>query len=88
MTDAKRLQRRIDKQREIEARWLQKMLFALSKAREARAKMAEVTGEDLNPLVTLEDGTRVSLDALKDIVDKRVETLMAALGQGVYGGRS
>lgn len=88
MTDARRLQRKIDKQREVEARWLQKMLFALSKAKEARAKLAETTGEDLNPLITLDDGTQISLDALEDIVDKRVESLMDDLGQGVYGRRS
>lgn len=88
LTDARRLQRKIDKQRETEARWLQKMLFALSKAKEARAKLVDTTGEDLNPLITLDDGTQVSLDALEDIVEKRVENLMDALGQGVYGRRS
>lgn len=88
MTDQRRLQRKIDKQREIEARWLQKMLFALSKAKEARVKLAETTGEDLNPLITLDDdGTQVSLDALEDIVNKRVETLMDSLGQSSYGRR-
>lgn len=88
MTDARRLQRKIDKQRETEARWLQKMLFALSKAKEAREKLAEATGEELNPLITLDDGTQLSLDALEEVVDKRVEDLMDALGQGVYGKRS
>ncbi|MGD2042244.1 MAG: hypothetical protein PVJ28_01230 [Acidimicrobiia bacterium] len=89
MTDAKarRLQRKIDKQRETEARWLQKMSFALSKAKEAREKLAETTGEELNPLIELDDGTQVSLDALDEIVNKRVEDLMDALGQGVYGRR-
>lgn len=87
MTDAtaRRLQRKIDKQREVEARWLQKMLFALSKAKEAREKLADTTGEALNPLIELDDGTQVSLDALDEIVKKRVEHLMDALGQGVYG---
>ncbi|MGD2060075.1 MAG: hypothetical protein PVF87_04355 [Acidimicrobiia bacterium] len=87
MTDAtaRRLQRKIDKQREVEARWLQKMLFALSKAKEAREKLADTTGEELNPLIELDDGTQVSLDALDEIVKKRVESLMDALGQGVYG---
>ncbi len=87
MTDQRRLQRKIDKQREIEARWLQKMLFALSKAREARAKLTETTGEELNPLITLDDGTQVSLDALEDIVIKRVDVLMDSLGQSTYGRR-
>lgn len=88
MTDQRRLQRKIDKQREIEARWLQKMLFALSKAREARVKLSETTGEDLNPLITLDDGTQLSLDALEDVVNKRVESLMDSLGQSTYGRRS
>ena len=89
MTDQKqrRLQRKIDKQREIEARWLQKLLFALSKAKEARVKLSEVTGEDLNPLITLDDGTQVSLDALEDVVNKRVDVLMDSLGQSAYGRR-
>ncbi|MFZ0014451.1 MAG: hypothetical protein WAL25_10100 [Acidimicrobiia bacterium] len=88
MTDARRQQRKIDNQREIEARWLQKMLFALSKAKEARAKLAETTGEELNPLITLDDGVQISLDDLEAVVEKRVETLMDALGQGIYGRRS
>lgn len=87
MTDDKRLQRKIDKQRETEARWLQKMLFALSKAKEAREKLAD-TGVEVNPLVTLDDGTQVSLDDLDEIVNKRVDYLMDALGQGTYGRRS
>jgi predicted RecB family endonuclease len=64
------------------------MMFALSKAKEARAKLAETTGEELNPLITLDDGTRISLDDLEAVVEKRVETLMDALGQGSYGRRS
>lgn len=87
MTDQRRLQRKIYKQREIEARWLQKMVFALSKAKEARVKLSETTGEDLNPLITLDDGTQMSLDALEDVVNKRVDTLMDSLGQSAYGRR-
>ncbi len=87
MTDQRRLQRKIDKQREIEARWLQKMLFALSKAKEARIKLADTTGEDLNPLITLDDGTQMSVDTLEDVVNKRVDLLMDSLGQGAYGRR-
>lgn len=89
MADQKqrRLQRKIDKQRETEARWLQKMLFALSKAKEARMKLTETTGEDLNPLITLDDDTQVSLDALEEIINKRVDVLMDSLGQSAYGRR-
>ena len=88
LADQRRLQPTIEKQREIRARWLQKMLFALSKAKETLAKLAETTGEDLNPLIALDDGTQVSLDALEDIVHKRVDALMDSLGKSTYGRRT
>lgn len=87
MTDSKearRLQRKITKQREDEARWLQKVLFALAKAHDARTKLAETSDEELNPLITLDDDTQVPLDKLEAIIQKRVDDLRAALGQGVY----
>lgn len=87
LTDQKLLQRKIDKQLEIEARWLQKMLFAMSKAREARDKLVDTTGESLSPLVTLDDGNQVSLGDLEKFVGRRVDQLMDSLGQGVYGRR-
>jgi hypothetical protein len=83
VTDDPRQQRKIDKQKDSEARWLQKMLFAAGKAREAREKLAEVTGDDLNPLITLSDGTKVPLDTIEEIVQKRVDSLMDALGRTV-----
>lgn len=83
MADDARQQRKIDKQKDSEARWLQKMLFAAGKAREAREKLTEVTGDDLNPLITLDDGKQVPLDTIEEIVQKRVDTLMDALGRTV-----
>ena len=83
LSDDARQQRKIDKQKDSEARWLQKMLFAAGKAREAREKLAEVSGGDLNPLITLDDGTQVPLDTIEEIVQKRVDTLMDALGRTV-----
>jgi len=79
--DDVRLQSQINKHRESEARWLQKVLFAVGKAREARRKLAETTGEELNPLITLDDGVRVPLDTLEEIIKKRVEILMDGLGR-------
>lgn len=84
MTDNKRLQRQIDKYRESEARWLQKVLFATGKAREAREKLSETSGEELNPLITLDDGTQVSLDTLEEIIRKRVDVLMETLGRRFF----
>jgi uridine kinase len=87
LTDDKRLQRKIDKHKETEARWLQKVLFATSKAKEAREKLAETTGEKLDTLITLDDGTRVPLDRLEEIIQKRVDDLMDTLGHSSYGRR-
>lgn len=83
----KRNDRQINKHRDSEARWLQKVLFALGKARDARSKLADATGDDLNPLVTLDDDTQIPLDTLEEIIQKRVDALMEALGRNIYGVR-
>lgn len=74
-------QRKLDRQIESESRWLQKVLFALGKAREAREKQAEITGARLDPLIVLEDGTRLPLDRLEEIILARADHLMEELGQ-------
>jgi hypothetical protein len=81
----KRTQRKLERQMQDESRWLQKTLFALDKARVVRAKISETRGEDLNPLITLEDGTSITIDALDDVIRERVEFLRKELGQGVHG---
>jgi hypothetical protein len=80
-----RTQRMIDKHRGDEARWLQKTQFALGKAKEAREKLAETAGDDLSPLLTLDDGTTVSIHQLDEIIQKRVDALRQALGQAPTG---
>jgi hypothetical protein len=80
-------QRKIDKHRDSEAHWLQKVQFDLAKARVAREKLAEAKGDDLNPLITLDEGTKVSIDQLDEIIQKRVDDLMSALGRGSSGLR-
>ena len=82
--EARRLERKITKQREDEARWLQKVLFGLNKASDARTKLVEATEEELNPLITLDAGTQVTLDTLQAIMQKRVDDLRDSLGQGSY----
>ena len=84
MTDARR-QRQIARYRESEARWLQRMTFASGKARVAREKLSEVVEEDLNPVIVLDDGTSLPLDTLEEIIAKRVEFLMQALGRRFPG---
>ncbi len=85
MTEDQQRQRKLDRQLEAEARWLQKTMFALSKAREAREKLAEAQNGKLAPLITLDDGTTIPLDKLEEIIQKRVEVLMEALGMGLHG---
>ena len=85
MSADQQLQRQIHNQRDSEARWLQQMLFAFGKAQETRTKLAETTGEDLNPLIILEDGTQVPLDTLREIIQKRIDLLMQALGRRNHG---
>ena len=80
----KRRQRQINNHRENEARWLQKVLFATGKARDAREKLAQATNEQLNPLITLDDGDQIPLDTLEEIIQKRVDDLNTSLGRGVY----
>ena len=47
--------------------------------------LSSATGEELNPLVTLDDGREVDLDTLSMIIERRVENLRDALGHGTYG---
>ena len=84
MSTDQQLQRQIHTQRDSETHWLQQMLFAFGKAQETRMKLAETTGEDLNPLIILEDGTQVPLDTLREIIQKRVDFLMQALGRRIH----
>ena len=84
MAADKQLQRRIDRQLQSESRWLQKVIFALGKAKQAREKLSEIQGEKPAPLITLDDGTKVPLDDLEKVIQARVEELMAALGQGLH----
>ena len=84
MTTGSHLERKIERQLQNESRWLQKVLFALGKAKEARTKLAETRGDQLNPLIVLEDGTQIPVDALETIIRKRIDTLMEALGQGPH----
>ena len=75
------------KRREIralqrEATWLQKILFGLNKAEEARDVVSELRREDPPAPHSFEvDGTVISLDALADALQDRVEELLETLRQ-------
>jgi hypothetical protein len=81
MTVSKQQQRKIDRLLQSESRWLQKVLFAVGKTREAREKLAEARGEKLDNLIVLKGGKKVSLDDLEAAFHSRVVENMTALGQ-------
>lgn len=83
MTD-RQTQRKIDRQLQNESRWLQKVLFALGKARQAREALADLPGQKPDPLIVLDDGTSVKLDALEEVIRVRVAEVMEQLGQGPH----
>jgi predicted metal-dependent hydrolase len=81
MTVSKQQQRKIERILQNESRWLQKVLFAVGKTREARDKLAEAKGEKLDNLIVLKGGKKVSLDDLEEALHERVVENMTALGQ-------
>ena len=80
MAVSKQQQRKIDRLLQSESRWLQKILFAVGKAREAREKLAEATGGKLDTLIVV-SGKKVSLEAVEEALHERVRENMTALGQ-------
>lgn len=80
----RKLQRKLDRLNQDEARWLQKMAFALSKAQETREKLADALGEKVDPMITLDDGTTVSLEEVERHLRERVDELRTDLGVGNY----
>jgi hypothetical protein len=77
-------QRKLDRLRETESRWLQKAAFALGKTREAREKLSDALAKALDPVITLDDGTTVTLDEVERHIRGRVETLRSGLGEGNF----
>lgn len=82
MTIDKRTQRKIDRQLQSESRWLQKVVFALGKAREARDKLSEITGDNPDPVKI--GRSRLSLGDIEDALQERVKDVMEELGQGIH----
>ncbi len=68
--------RQLRKERRLvqsESRWMQKALFALGKAETAREKLAKARNEELEDQ-TVEVGEKsMTLDALRDAIQDRVE---------------
>ncbi|MDT8342628.1 MAG: hypothetical protein RQ751_14050 [Longimicrobiales bacterium] len=79
MTD--RNKRLLMKAMQSESTWLQKALFALGKAQEARATVEELSGEALDELGAKANGKAkwASLPDFQDVLEARVHTIMEDL---------
>ena len=62
-----------------ESRWMQKALFALGKAETAREKLAKARDEELEAQTVNVGGKSLTLDALRDAIQDRVDTLAEVL---------
>lgn len=78
-----RERRRLEQNLQKEARWLQKTIFSLRKARDARDNVVDVNGEALRPLVSFEN-TDIPIDTLEELIDERVGQIRDELGTGNY----
>lgn len=80
---AARQRRRLEQNLQKEARWLQKTIFSLRKAQDAREKVIDTNGEPLRPLVSVDD-TQIPIEQLETLIDERVNQIRAELGTGDY----
>lgn len=71
-----RRQRREIRLQNSESVWLQKALFALRKAEDARDKLAEVREDEPAPYVLEVADQEVEVEALEDALEERVQTLV------------
>ena len=74
--------RQLRKERRLvqsESRWMQKALFALGKAEAAREKLAKARDEEMKDETVKIGGKSMSLDALRDVIQTRVDSLAEIL---------
>jgi hypothetical protein len=76
MSDKKKTRRLLLKAMQSESTWLQKALFALNKAEDARESLAELLDEELEPVMVGADKTPVSLSEVGEALENRVSTLL------------
>ncbi|HSM04035.1 MAG TPA: hypothetical protein VK858_05415 [Longimicrobiales bacterium] len=76
MSDNKKTRRLLLKAMQSESTWLQKALFALGKAEDARESLAELMDEDLEPVRVGSGKKAVSLTEVGEALEQRVSVLM------------
>ena len=75
MNDDRRRYRRETQLLSSESAWLQKAVFALQKAEDAREKLAESRGEDAGGLELSVNDSQVSIDEVQDGLEGRARTI-------------
>lgn len=76
MSDERRQKRKEIGHMQSESVWLQKALFALRKAEDAREKLADARDEAPEPYVLAVGERDVSVEELEEALDQRAERLI------------
>lgn len=73
---------------ESESRWLQKALFALSKAESDRERLAKERSEKVEALTIEIDGKSFDLDTVRDAISEAVHERVEALRVSLHRSRA
>lgn len=76
MSDVKRRKRREIRALQREATWLQKVLFGLGKAQEAREKFGDASGKEAEAIELEIEGSSVEIEAVEDAIETRIQSLL------------
>lgn len=76
MTDTRRRNRQEIRLISSESAWLQKALFALQKAEDAREKLADTRDEEAPAFVLPFDGKKLVVDDFQEALENRIKFLM------------
>jgi hypothetical protein len=76
LNDDRRRQRRETRILQDESVWLQKALFALRKAADARERLSDLRDEEAEPYALVVDDRGVAMEAIEDALEERIERLI------------
>lgn len=76
MTDTKRRNRQEIRLLSSESAWLQKALFALQKAEDAREKVADIRHEEAPDFILPLNGKKLVVDDFQEALENRIKVLM------------
>ena len=76
MATDRRQRRKEIKLLSTESAWLQKALFALHKAEDAREKLADSQGEEASDFILDLDGKHLDVEDFQEAMENRIKTLL------------